>query len=93
MTVNYETYENEKLAFFRKHEMDYVQNTSEMSAGMYHKEYVFSDGAIFYESMMKVEEEQIIEAHEIKTKVTVSYMKTEYWTNENCGTNTVYENW
>ena len=93
MTVQYNVYESEKIAFFKKHDMDYVQHTSELIDGGYHKEYVFEDGAVFYESMMRVEEVQILTAHGITTKVPVVYLRTEYWSSDKSGTNAVYENW
>lgn len=85
-------YEEEKIAFFKKHNMNYIVHTSGLNNDSYHKEYIFEDGAVFYESSMKVEEVQIVEAHGLKTRVPVTYMKTEYWTSES-GSKTFYENW
>ena len=92
-TVTYETYENDKAEFFKAHDFDYTLHTSDSVNGCYHKEYAFDDGAVFYESMSKVTEEHVIEAHGIKSTATVVYMRTEYWTTDNAKTKTLFENW
>lgn len=50
MTVKYEEYRHDKQAFFKKHDNDFTIHTSSMDEySRYHKEYMFADGATWYE--------------------------------------------
>lgn len=89
MTVNYDEYSNEKKSFFRKHDSDFNTHTSEMDEyGRYSKEYVFKDGAVWYELMgpeYAVEDVELsVKGISIKTKIEVKLFKTEFWSTESC---------
>lgn len=51
MLVNYQEYEKFKLEFLQSHDNDFkiVEHPSQSSVSAYCKEYVCTDGAIFYE--------------------------------------------
>ena len=52
MTVNYNTYNEEKKAFFNKHHNDFRCDTSSMDEyGRYLKTYTFEEGAQWGEAM------------------------------------------
>lgn len=85
MTVTYNTYENDKLEFINKHTKGKYEceiHTSPMVNNVYHKEYCFSDGAVFYERTELVNEYVDAEAHGIKMLFPAQFYKTEYWSTE-----------
>lgn len=96
MTVNYKTYDLIKTKFFRKHKHDFKIETSQMdSYGRYHKEYIFKDGAIWYESYSRVEEvvETTTRIHEVEVKLenTVEFFRTEFWSTDDAESGYYYE--
>ena len=85
-------YGTEKRAFMEKHDYDYRVETSSMDEyGRYHKEYIFQDGAIWYEQMSPVTETATIELHKCTIPVEVKFFRTEYWTNEDSESRYLYE--
>ena len=93
MVVNYESYNEDKMAFFKKHDNDFICETSPMDEyGHYWKTYTFADNAIWYEAMVPVTEETIIVVHECKCKVEVKFLRTEFWSTES-GSKYYYEQW
>lgn len=92
MTVNYETYNNEKLAFIRKHDKkEWHIETSPMDEyGVYYKTYIFEDGAQWCERMSPEYETIETEVHFVKVKAEVKFLKTEFWSTES-GSKYYYE--
>ena len=83
MTVIYNTYENDKMAFMKKHmKHECKVYTSPMVNNVYHKEYCFSNGAVFCERTELVKEPVEAEAHGIKLLFEADFYKTEYWSTE-----------
>lgn len=83
MTVNYETYDNEKTNFFKKHDNDFKVDTSSMDEyGRYWKTYTFEDGANWYEAMSPIEETSKIIIHECEVEVKVKFLRVEFWSSE-----------
>lgn len=97
MTVNYETYTSEKQAFIRKHgKKDWKVETSPMDEyGIYYKDYIFEDGAHFYERMAPVYFKQEVEvAHTlVKVEVEIKMMEIEYFDSDNAESRKYYEKW
>ena len=93
MTVNYSEYAELKGKFFRKHDNDYELQQGGTSAEYYHKEYVFKDGAIWYEVMTKTYEVETIEIKYCKCEVSVAMLRTEFWSSDNAESNYYYEPW
>lgn len=95
MTVNYEEYGNAKHDFIKKHgKGEWHVDTSSMDEyGRYHKEYIFSDGAIWYEIMGPEYFKQEIEvAHTmVKVEVEVKMFRTEFWNSDNAQSKFYYE--
>ena len=81
--VTYQDYFDIKQNFIKKHNYDFVLDTSPMnSSGGYHKVYMFRDGAAWYESMNPVFQDVEIEVKGVKLTVTVKLLETEFWTSE-----------
>ena len=93
MTTTNMEYEQEKMNFFKKHNFDYVAQTSHMSNNSYIKEYVFEDDAIWHETYDQIFEKVTITNHGIETNVKVCYRRTEYYNSDNASSKFVYENW
>ena len=96
MTVNYETYMNDKKAFLNKHHNDWEVTTSPMNEyGCYYKWYVCKDGAIWYESMSPEYESTEVEVEikmvKVKTTVEVKMLRTEYFSSDDAKSNYYYE--
>ncbi len=95
MTVNYETYTADKQAFIKKHgKGDWKVETSAMDEyGCYHKEYIFDDGAIFYEVMRPeyFKQEVEIATTMVKVEVEVKMLSTEYWSSDDAKSKKYYE--
>lgn len=88
--VSYKQYNEQKTLFFNKHDYDFTIHTSGMDCyGTYHKEYVFEDGAIWYEVVSLAQEEVKLEGVSTitNTKVfgtkLVEYNKIEFWSSDN----------
>lgn len=83
MTVSYKQYEQERKAFFEKHDYDYRVETSQMDEyGRYYKTYMFEDGAVWYEAMSPTFEKVEVEVQLVKVTVEVKMLRTEYWSTE-----------
>lgn len=86
MTVNYSTYRKDFITFTDKHRGNgaYILDihTSPMVNGGYHKEWAWSDGAVWYEDYKVVNEEVEFEVHGVKAKTEVMLHRTEYWSTE-----------
>lgn len=97
--VDYCTYNDDKLKFFRKHKGLYDVHTSPMINDCYHKEYVCKDGKIFYESMTPDYDEVIMTGVSLKSGTTITerksvkYMRTEYWNSDDASSKVMYEVW
>lgn len=96
MTVNYEEYWKIKRSFLARHNNDFRVDTSSMDGyGCYHKEYVCSDGAIFYETMSPEfatkEIEFEVKMINVKTEVTVKLLRTEFWSSDDSVSRSYYE--
>lgn len=95
MTVDYKEYMENKQEFIRKHGSgDWKVETSPMDEyGRYHKEYIFDDGAIWYEIMSPEWFKQKVEvAHTLVTvEVEVKMFRTEFWNSDNAQSKFYYE--
>lgn len=92
MTVNYETYNNEKRAFFKKHHNDFTCDTSSMDEyGRYYKTYSFADNAVWYETMSPEYVSQEIEVKLCKVTVEVKMFRTEYFNTDDAKSRYYYE--
>lgn len=81
-TVKYETYDSDKITFFKKHNFDYSVHTTDFENEGYCKYYIFDDGAEFWEKVNFITEEVEVTAHGITVKAPVKFCKTEYWSTE-----------
>lgn len=92
MTVTYEEYTKEKIAFIRRHckKSNCRVHTSPMVNNRYHKEYYWEDGANWYETTELISEPKVIVVHDITLTVNVEMWRTEYWSTE-CGSKYFYE--
>lgn len=97
MTVTMEMYNAEKMAFIRKHHGTWSVATSPMDEyGCYHKEYVFSDDAIWYEVMgpAYVTQQIPVMMGDIKITeetVTTKLFRTEFWNSDDATSKYCYE--
>lgn len=84
MTVNYETYNADKQAFFSKHRnSDWGVDTSPMDEyGRYWKTYTFEDGAQWCERMEIKHIPTEVEVKMIKTTIEIELQEIEYWSTE-----------
>lgn len=97
--VDYQTYCEDKVNFFRKHNGLWDVHTSPMVNECYHKEYICKDGMTFYESMSP--EYESVELTGISSKTgrtiketkSVKYMRTEYWNGDDASSKVFYEVW
>ena len=92
MTVNVKDYENDKMAFFKKHDFDYKVLTCDMESNRYQKVYVFEDGAEWYELSGKVIKEAEFEMHGLRFRKDIEFFKTEFWSSE-AASKYFYEKW
>lgn len=92
MTVtNNKEYEYEKYGFLRKHELKDVITSQMDEYGVYHKEYICEDGAIWYEVMSPVYEKDTVEIKRVQVEVEVKMLRTEYWSSDNAESKFYYE--
>ena len=92
MTVNYKEYSNAKHTFFRRHKSDFRTQTSSLDEyDRYHKEYIFSDGAIWYEAMGPVWEKETVEVRRCPVEVEVKLFRVEFWNTDDANSNCYYE--
>ena len=96
--VKYDEYTKQKMDFIQKHDSDFTIHTSEMDCyNSYHKEYVFEDGAVWYEVISLAQEEAKLEG---TSKITgmkvfgsklVRYNRIEFWNSDNSLSRYTYE--
>ena len=92
MVVHYDEYSKAKSAFLRKHDSNFRIDTSPMdSYGVYHKEYVCRDGAVWYEVMSPEYVTEIVEIKFARCKVEVKMLKTEFWSSDDAQSKYYYE--
>ena len=91
--VRSEEYEEMKKSFFRRHKRDFQIDTRGSFAEKYYKTYVFEDGAIWYEVMMRIYEGAEAEVHGIKIPVEVELTQTEFWSSDDSESRYYFEPW
>lgn len=92
MTVKREEYNNSKEAFFKKHNNDFKCSTSPLCEnGKYHKEYVFEDGAVWYEVIGVEYVKTSVEVKFVQVEVEVRLYKTEFWNTDDSKSKYYYE--
>ncbi len=92
MIVNYNTYNKEKKAFFKKHHNNFICDTSSMDEyGRYRKIYTFEDGAQWYEEMSPEYVSQEIEVKMCKMNIEVKMFRTEFWNTDDASSKYYYE--
>lgn len=92
MTVLYKEYAESKMAFTRKHNHDFKVKTSPMDEyEVYHKEYVFADGAVWYERMAPTYRDVEVEVELVKMTVTIKLFETEFWSSDDATSRKYYE--
>lgn len=91
MTVDYKEYDKTRKEFFKKHTLDRVETSSMNEYGVYHKEYICEDGAIFYEVMGPEYCRQVIEFRGIPIEVEAKLFRTEYWSSDDAQSKYYYE--
>lgn len=84
MTVTYGDYLKEQSKFAQKHnkKAELKIYTSPMENNRYHKEYCWSDGAMWCEISELITEIVEAEAHGIKVNAKVNFYRTEFWSTE-----------
>lgn len=85
-------YEDAKREFFAKHQNDFNLETTGNSAEYYRKIYTFSDGASWYEVMMKVTKEVDVTVNCCNVRINIDFLQTEYWSSES-NSKFYYEQW
>lgn len=92
-TVTYRDYLDELHAFSVKHnkKADLQVYTSAMVNNSYHKEYVWSDGAQFFEVTDMVTEEAVGEVHGVQVTFPVTFWRVEFWSTEDAKSKYFYE--
>lgn len=97
MTVSSKEYSEQKKSFFKKHNVDWKVETSQMDEyGVYYKTYVFEDGAIWYERMSPAwrsaeAEVEVVKGVKVKLQRNVKLFETEFFDSDNAGTRKYYE--
>ena len=92
MTVKFNEYNDDKNNFFKKHDYNFECDTSPMDKyGRYHKEYVFEDGAVWYEAMSPDCIAYEVEVKMVKICETVKMLRTEFWSSDNASSKYYYE--
>lgn len=90
--VTYKEYEQEKMAFMKKHNYDYsIETTSMNEYGQYCKMYCFTDGANWTEVMCPTFENAEAVVRKVKVAVEVKMLRTEYYNTDASGSSYYYE--
>jgi hypothetical protein len=93
-TVTYEQYNEEKAAFFAKHDNDFkVESKYGSESSSYLKTYVFEDGACWHELLRNVHEEAEFTHRGITFKSNVSLAQMEFWDSDNSKSRYYYSKW
>lgn len=84
--VSNQQYTIDQTGFIFKHlkkkNADYRVFTSPMIDNVYHKEYCFTDGAVFCERIEIIEECFEVERHGILVEVKATFQQVEYWSTD-----------
>lgn len=93
MRMTYKEFEDRKKKYFSKHDFNFTTHTSPMDEnGVYHKEYVFADGFIWYERYEKIVRTIITDTeYNCKVKVDIELFETESWNSEDAKSVYLYE--
>ena len=91
MTVNYETYMNEKLAFLKKHSDWHIETSPMDEYGRYYKHYICEDDAVWCEEMTPTYEKTTVEIKLVKVDVEVKMLRTEYYSSDDAKSRFYYE--
>lgn len=84
-TADYKTYSADKEAFFKAHDYDFKSYTSPLDQyNRYHKEYCFSDGAVWYEICGPVTVKENITVKFVDVQVSVDLFRVEYYSTDCC---------
>lgn len=90
--TDYNTYKEMKMAFIKKHHGDFTIHTSSLDEyNRYHKEYVFTDGAIWYEIMSPETVMSSAEVKGVRVQFEAKLFKTEFWSSDDAQSRTYYE--
>lgn len=99
-TVIYEQYNEEKAAFFARHDNDFkVESKYGSESNSYHmictslKTYVFEDGACWHELLRNVHEEAEFKHRGITFRCNVSLAQMEFWDSDNSKSRYYYSKW
>lgn len=93
-TFDYESYTDAKQKFFKRHDNSFRAQTSQMDEqGIWHKEYIFDDDAVWYETYTPVVEQANASIHGMSFKVDVKLLRTEFWCTDDSKSNYYYERW
>lgn len=98
MTTTYRQYRSEKDAFFRKHKHDFQTYTSPLNEyNVYYKDYVFADGAHWYERMGPTFETASasveVNGITVEIKQDIKLFETEYFSSDDANSKKYYEKW
>lgn len=91
MLVNYNTYNEEKKAFFKKHHNLNCETSSMDCFGRTHKMYIFEDGSKWYEIISPEHISQEVKIKTCKITVEVKRLKTEFWSTDDSFSKYYYE--
>lgn len=92
MTVTVKDYGELKKNFFEKHENEFRIETSPMDEyGRYHKEYVFNDGAVWYQVMGPEYVNQEVTVKGCTMNVEFKMFRTEFWNTDDFKSKFCYE--
>lgn len=84
--VDYDTYETDKLNFFRKQNYGHTRYTTPLTNGEYHTNFIFENGAVYYEHCSTVYEtvsvNTIVKGVKVTLTQNVKLFRVEYWTSE-----------
>ena len=95
--ADYKQYMAEKREFFSNHGYDFEVSTSPMDQyGVYNKEFVFSDGAVWYERLAPTWRKagatvEVITGVTVRLEQDVKLFETEYWSTDNAESRKYYE--
>lgn len=95
MTVDYSTYESEKMAFIKKHGGDFRVITSPMDEyGRYTKVYAYNNGCVFFQEIMSpFETHRRVWVDEFKkyADVKLDLLKIEFFSTDDSRSKYCYE--
>lgn len=90
--MTYKEFDEIKRRFFKKHHNDFGTYTSPMNSyGEYHKDYIFTDGAQWTETMRPVFRDVPITVENVGITVNVKLLETEAWNTEDSRSIYYYE--